>query len=61
DGILYFKLQHEGPVAKKLALIAQCNTPRDIRNWGYCHPVFVLANSVVVMGGWCQAALCTAL
>ncbi len=57
DGILYFKLQHEGPVAKKLALITQCNKPRDIRNWGYCHPVFVPANSVVVMGGWCQAAL----
>ncbi|MFM7979929.1 MAG: hypothetical protein ACKPKO_11500, partial [Candidatus Fonsibacter sp.] len=57
DGILYFKLQHEGPVAKNLAQITQCNKPKDIRNWGYCHPVFVPANSVVVMGGWRQAAL----
>ncbi|MFM7979673.1 MAG: hypothetical protein ACKPKO_10190, partial [Candidatus Fonsibacter sp.] len=57
DGILYFKLQHEGPVAKKLAQTTQCNKPEDIRNWGYCHPVFVPANSLVVMGGWCQAAL----
>ncbi|MFM6390885.1 MAG: hypothetical protein ACKPFH_00090 [Dolichospermum sp.] len=40
DGILYFKLQHEGPVAKKLAHITLCNKPKDIRNWGYCHPVF---------------------
>ena len=57
DGILYFKLQHTGDVAKKLAQITQCNRPKDIRNWGYCHPVFVPANTVVVMGGWCQAAL----
>ncbi|MFM6889891.1 MAG: hypothetical protein ACKPJ9_09480, partial [Dolichospermum sp.] len=27
DGILYFYLQHEGPVAKKLAHITQCNRP----------------------------------
>ena len=43
DGILYFKLQHDGPVAKKLAQITQCNRHTDIRNWGYCHPVFVPA------------------
>ena len=57
DGIMFLKPQTKGEVSEYLSRETDCHRPSHIRDWGLTHPVYLPENSLLVMGGWCQAAL----